>query len=99
MGRILFRPLQLDMPENELPGETTQFIQRMDGELLGWDQPAARLREALDYDHFRLYAQPIAVPGAVRRTSRWPKCWCGCAKRRRTCCRRAISCPRSSITG
>ena len=41
------------------PGETTQFIQQMDGQLLGWDQPAARLREALDYDHFRLYAQPI----------------------------------------
>jgi EAL domain-containing protein (putative c-di-GMP-specific phosphodiesterase class I) len=47
------------MPENEKPGETTQFIQRMDGQLLGWDQPAARLREALDYDHFRLYAQSI----------------------------------------
>ena len=60
------------MAEKEPPGETTQFIQKMDGELLGWDQPAARLREALDYDHFRLYAQPIvalqkadAAPGAV----------------------------------
>lgn len=59
MKMILFRPLQLGMPEKEKPGDTTQFLQRMDGELLGWDQPAARLREALDYDHFRLYAQPI----------------------------------------
>ena len=50
---------------NGEPGETTQFLQRMDGQLLGWDQPAARLREALDYDHFRLYAQPIVslAPG------------------------------------
>ena len=47
------------MPEKENPGDTTQFLQRMDGQLLGWDEPAARLREALDYDHFRLYAQPI----------------------------------------
>jgi EAL domain-containing protein (putative c-di-GMP-specific phosphodiesterase class I) len=66
MQAILFRRLQLGMPESEKPGETTQFIQRMDGELLGWDQPAARLREALDYDHFRLYAQPVVslAPGA-----------------------------------
>jgi len=47
------------MAENEKPGETTLFIQRMDGELLGWDQPAARLREALDRDQLRLYAQPV----------------------------------------
>ncbi len=48
----------------EKPGETTLFIQRMDRQLLGWDQPAARLREALDHDHFRLYAQKI-VPLAA----------------------------------
>jgi EAL domain-containing protein (putative c-di-GMP-specific phosphodiesterase class I) len=41
------------------PGDTTQFIEEMDGRLLGWDQPATRLREALEHDHFRLYAQPI----------------------------------------
>lgn len=44
---------------NDAPGETTVFLDRMEGELLGWDQPAARLKEALEYDHFRLYAQPI----------------------------------------
>lgn len=44
---------------NDAPGETTVFLNRMEGELLGWDQPAARLKEALEYDHFRLYAQPI----------------------------------------
>ena len=56
------------MSEKDKPGETTQFIQRMDGQLLGWEQPAARLREALEYDHFRLDAQPIvalAPPGGV----------------------------------
>jgi EAL domain-containing protein (putative c-di-GMP-specific phosphodiesterase class I) len=47
------------MPDKQKPGETTLFIQRMDGQLFGWDEPAARLREALDHDHFRLYAQPI----------------------------------------
>jgi EAL domain-containing protein (putative c-di-GMP-specific phosphodiesterase class I) len=39
--------------------DTGQFIRKMDGELLGWENPAARLREALDYDHFRLYGQPV----------------------------------------
>jgi EAL domain-containing protein (putative c-di-GMP-specific phosphodiesterase class I) len=43
------------------PGETTQFIHRMDGELLGWDQPAAHLRKALDGDQFRLFAQPVVA--------------------------------------
>jgi len=49
------------MAENGKPGETTQFLQKMDGELLGWEHPAARLREALDYDHFRLYAQKVVA--------------------------------------
>ena len=49
------------MPEEHKPGDTTQFIMRMDSQLLGWEQPAARLREALDYDHFRLYAQPVVA--------------------------------------
>ncbi len=56
------------MSGTDEPGETTLFIQKMDGQLLGWDQPAARLREALDYDHFRLYAQPVlalAPPGGI----------------------------------
>jgi len=52
------------MGEKNAPGETTLFIQKMDGELLGWDRPAARLREALDHDHFRLYAQPVMRLGA-----------------------------------
>src|SRR4029079_5540083 len=37
------------------------FLRVMDGQLLGWEQPAARLREALDYDHFRLYGQPVVA--------------------------------------
>jgi EAL domain-containing protein (putative c-di-GMP-specific phosphodiesterase class I) len=47
------------MAEREQPGEETRFLQKMDRELLGWDQPAARLREALDKDHLCLYVQPI----------------------------------------
>ena len=54
-----FHLLQLGMSEKDKLSDTGKFIQKMDGQLLGWDQPAARLREALDYDHFRLYAQPI----------------------------------------
>jgi len=49
------------MSETEKPGETTQFIEKMDAELLGWAHPAERLREALDHDQFRLYAQPIVA--------------------------------------
>ena len=44
-------------------GDTGKFIQKMDGQLLGWDEPATRLRQALEYDHFRLYAQPILALG------------------------------------
>jgi len=45
--------------------DTGAFLQRMDGLLLGWEHPAARLREALEYDHFRLYGQPVlALAGA-----------------------------------
>jgi EAL domain-containing protein (putative c-di-GMP-specific phosphodiesterase class I) len=60
------------MAENDQPGETTVFLEKMDGELLGWAHPAAHLREALDHDHFRLYAQPVvalqgqdAAPGGI----------------------------------
>jgi EAL domain-containing protein (putative c-di-GMP-specific phosphodiesterase class I) len=47
------------MGEKKQDGETTQFIKQMDGVLLGWEQPEARLREALDHDHFVLFAQPV----------------------------------------
>ena len=47
------------MSATENPAESAQFIEEMDGRLLGWEHPATRLREALEYDHFRLYAQPI----------------------------------------
>lgn len=52
------------MAEKEQPGEETRFLQQMDHELLGWDQPAARLRKALDQDHLCLYVQPIVELGA-----------------------------------
>jgi len=45
--------------EGNAPGETTLFIQKMDGELLGWDRPAERLRQALDGDDLVLWGQPV----------------------------------------
>ena len=60
------------MSEKDKLSESGKFIQTMDGQLLGWEHPAARLREALDYGHFRLYAQLVvalqeeaAAPGGV----------------------------------
>src|SRR4249919_3883131 len=56
------------MSETEKPGEETQFIEKMDAELLGRAHPAERLREALDHDQFQLHAQPIvalAGPGGI----------------------------------
>jgi EAL domain-containing protein (putative c-di-GMP-specific phosphodiesterase class I) len=47
------------MASEEKPGDSPQFIEKMDAELLGWEQPAAHLREALDQDHLCLFAQPI----------------------------------------
>jgi len=42
-------------------------LQKMDEELAGWDEPAQRLREALEQDELALYCQPIAaLEGAVR---------------------------------
>ena len=38
-----------------------KFLERMDHELAGWSDPAARLREALEKDEFTLYCQPIAA--------------------------------------
>jgi EAL domain-containing protein (putative c-di-GMP-specific phosphodiesterase class I) len=55
------------MAEKNAPGETTLFIQKMDGELLGWDQPALRLREALDGDDLVLWGQTVErlAPGTA----------------------------------
>jgi len=36
-----------------------RFLQRMDEQLAGWSDPAARLRQALQKDEFVLYCQPI----------------------------------------
>lgn len=36
-----------------------QFLDRMDYELAGWSDPAARLRRALEKDELQLYIQPI----------------------------------------
>lgn len=63
------RRLQLGMSEKDKLGDTDRFIRRMDGELLGWEQPAARLREALDYDHFCLYAQPVIALAPAKETA------------------------------
>jgi len=57
------------MSEKDKLGDTDRFIRRMDGELVGWEQPAARLREALDYDHFRLYAQPVIALAPAKETA------------------------------
>ena len=43
------------------------LVQAMDGELVGWGEPASRLREALAKDELALYCQPVAaLAGAVR---------------------------------
>jgi EAL domain-containing protein (putative c-di-GMP-specific phosphodiesterase class I) len=50
------------MTQKPVPSpDDSAFLRVMDGQLLGWEQPAARLREALDYDHFRLYGQPVVA--------------------------------------
>jgi Amt family ammonium transporter len=42
-------------------------LQEMEEELAGWDEPAQRLRQALEKDELALYCQPIAaLNGAVR---------------------------------
>lgn len=43
----------------EPAGETTQFMKEMDQELIGWEEPEAHMRDALDQDQFCLFAQPI----------------------------------------
>jgi EAL domain-containing protein (putative c-di-GMP-specific phosphodiesterase class I) len=47
------------MAGKEQNEEEAQFLQEMDGELVGWDQPEQRLQEALEQDHLCLYYQPI----------------------------------------
>jgi EAL domain-containing protein (putative c-di-GMP-specific phosphodiesterase class I) len=47
------------MAEKEQSGEENRLLKKMEGELLGWDEPAKHLREALDQDHLCLYVQPI----------------------------------------
>ena len=44
-----------------------KFLEQMNRELAGWDDPAARLRHALARDDLQLYCQPILSlrpPGA-----------------------------------
>ncbi len=43
------------------------LMQKLDGELAGWDEPGGRLRQALAKDELALYCQPIAaLSGATR---------------------------------
>jgi len=45
------------------------FLERMDSQLTGWDNPALRLRQALDKDEFELYCQPmLALSGPAAGT-------------------------------
>jgi len=53
------------MAQEEKPGDSAQFIRDMDAELLGWEQPEAHLREALEQDHLCLFAQPIVSLSAA----------------------------------
>jgi len=41
-----------------------RFLERMDEQLAGWADPAARLHEALEKDEFTLYGQPITALAA-----------------------------------
>lgn len=50
------------------PRAEAEFLKAMDRQLVGWDEPASRLRQAIEFDHFRLYVQPIVAlqpPGGV----------------------------------
>jgi EAL domain-containing protein (putative c-di-GMP-specific phosphodiesterase class I) len=46
-----------------------KFLERMEPQLAGWEDPLARLRHALENDEFTLYCQPIL---ALRGTDRYP---------------------------
>lgn len=43
----------------DAPALDDRFLERMDSQLTGWADPAARLRQALAQDQFELYCQPI----------------------------------------
>jgi EAL domain-containing protein (putative c-di-GMP-specific phosphodiesterase class I) len=43
-----------------------KFLERMDAELTGWSDPAARLHQALVNNEFELYCQPIAALSGKR---------------------------------
>jgi EAL domain-containing protein (putative c-di-GMP-specific phosphodiesterase class I) len=50
-----------------------KFLDRMDQELAGWSDPAARLRAALEKNEFTLYCQPIAaLATGLRDSERFP---------------------------
>ena len=43
-----------------------KFLERMDSELVGWSDPATRLRDALRKNEFELYFQPILALSGTR---------------------------------
>lgn len=47
-------------PRSSAASTEEKFLEQMNRELAGWDDPAARLRQALARDELRLYCQPIA---------------------------------------
>jgi len=50
-----------------------RFLERMDEQLAGWSDPAARLREALEKDEFTLYCQLIlSLAAELRGSERYP---------------------------
>lgn len=59
--------MESDDQKDSPAGADPKFMEQMDNQLAGWDAPAARMREALEFDQFTLYAQPIVPlrPGAV----------------------------------
>ena len=58
-GRVPGHPLALTNESGQ-----TLYLKSMTEQLTGWDDPEARLRQALDHDEFRLYCQEI-VPAAA----------------------------------
>lgn len=46
-------------PPSEPPAGDDLFLEQMNHELAGWDDPLARLRQALAQDELQLYCQPI----------------------------------------
>lgn len=46
-------------PSSDTPTGEDPFLEQMNHELAGWDDPLARLRKALEKDELQLYCQPI----------------------------------------